>query len=113
KGWGMVSEESYACRDEEWACARDLDPEISQRDYQTWEREDLDQDYTINYQDLQEYPEDYIFRCDFFELKELIDIKPERGVYLKSMTEPFDEQMEVNEEKVKSWLRLFNLPLLR
>lgn len=113
KGWGMVSEESYACRDEEWVCARDLDPEISQRDYQTWEREYLDQDYTINYQDLQEYPEDYIFRCDFFELKELIDIKPERGVYLKSMTEPFDEQMEVNEEKVKSWLRLFNLPLLR
>jgi len=113
KGWGMVSEESYACRDEEWVCARDLDPEISQRDYKTWEREYLDQDYTINYQDLQEYPEDYIFRCDFFELKELIDIKPERGVYLKSMTEPFDEQMEVNEEKVKSWLRLFNLPLLR
>jgi ribonuclease J len=112
RGWGMVTEDSYACRDEEWICSSELDRELTIRDYKTWEREFLDQDYTINYRDLQENPEDYIFRCDFFELKELIDIRPERGIYLKSMTEPFDEQMEVNEEKVRSWLRLFNLPLL-
>jgi ribonuclease J len=109
----MVSEDTYACRDEEWVCTTDLDPELTQRDYKIWEREFLDQDYTINYRDLQENPEDYIFRRDFFELKELIDIKPEKGIYLKSMTEPFDEEMEVNEEKVKSWLKLFNLPMLK
>jgi ribonuclease J len=113
KGWGMVSEDTYACRDDEWVCTTDLDPELTQRDYKIWERQFLDQDYTINYRDLQENPDDYIFRCDFFELKELIDIKPEKGIYLKSMTEPFDEEMEVNEEKVKSWLKLFNLPMLK
>lgn len=113
RGWGMVSDDTYACQDDEWICSSDLDPELTRRDYRTWEREFLDQDYTINYRELQENPEDYIFRCDFFELKELIDIKPKNGIYLKSMTEPFDEQMEVNEDKVKSWLRLFNLPLLK
>ncbi len=113
KGWGMVSENTYACQDDEWVCTSDLDPELTQKDYRNWEREFLDQDYTINYRDLQENPEEYLFRCDFFELKELIDVKPEKGIYLKSMTEPFDEEMEVNEEKVKSWLKLFNLPLLK
>ncbi|NYT18458.1 MAG: MBL fold metallo-hydrolase [Methanobacteriales archaeon] len=113
KGWGMVTKNTYACQDDEWVCTSDLDPELIQRDYRNWEREFLDQDYTINYQDLQENPEEYLFRCDFFELKELIDIKPEKGIYLKSMTEPFDEEMEVNEEKVRSWLKLFNLPLLK
>ncbi len=53
----------------------------------------------------------FIFRCDFFELKELIDIKPENGIYIKSSTEPFDDQMKINEKKVKRWLELFNLTM--
>jgi ribonuclease J len=113
KGWGLVSEDTYACVDEEWLCTSDLDPEFSKRDYKTWERQFLDMDNTINYRDLQENPEEYIFRCDFFELKELIDIKPQQGIYLKSSTEPFDDQMQVSEEKVRNWLKLFNLPLLK
>jgi ribonuclease J len=113
RGWGLVSEDTYACVDEEWLCTSDLDPELVKKDYKTWERDFLDMDNTINYRDLQENPEEYIFRCDFFELKELIDIKPQQGIYLKSMTEPFDDQMQVSEEKVRNWLKLFNLPLLK
>jgi ribonuclease J len=84
-----------------------------ERDYRKWERDYLDWDNTINYQDLQKQPKDYIFRCDFFELKELIDIKPEDGVYIKSSTEPFEDQVEINEVKVKNWLGLFNFPLVK
>ena len=111
KGWGMVTEDNYACQEDQWLCTSDIDPELTQKDYKKWERDFLDD--TVNYKDLQDSPEDYIFRLDFFELKELIDIKPENGVYIKSSTEPFDEQMEINEEKVKNWLKLFNLPLLK
>ena len=66
---------------------------------------------TINYKDLQEEPEKFIFRCDFFELKELIDIKPENGIYIRSVTEPFDEEMEIDYKRVKNWLDHFNLPM--
>lgn len=112
KGWGLLGSDSYACVEDEWLCADDINAEESLRDYKKWEREFLDHDNILTYKDLQENPHDYIFRCDFFELKELIDIKPSNGVYIKSSTEPFDEQMEINEAKVRKWLELFNLPLL-
>ena len=113
KGWGLVGDDQFACQGNEWLCTSDLDPKLVERDYKKWERDYLDWDNTVNYQDLQEQPGDFIFRCDFFELKELIDIKPMDGVYIKSSTEPFDDQMEINEVKVKNWLSLFNLPLIK
>lgn len=112
KGWGLVGDDCYACFESEWLCANDIEPSESLRDYKKWEREFLMEDNILTFKDLQEDPQDYIFRCDFFELKELIDIKPSEGIYIKSSTEPFDEQMQINEAKVHKWLELFNLPLL-
>lgn len=112
KGWGLMGDDSFACVEDEWLCASDITSDQCLRDYKKWERELLENDNVLTYHDLQEDPQDYIFRCDFFELKELIDIKPTNGVYIKSSTEPFDEQMEINEKKVENWLKLFNLPLL-
>lgn len=111
KGWGLLGEDSFACVEDEWLCASDIESAQCLRDYKKWERELLEMDNVLTYQDLQKDPEEYIFRCDFFELKELIDIKPADGIYIKSSTEPFDEQMEINERKVQKWLKLFNLPL--
>ncbi|BDZ71498.1 MBL fold metallo-hydrolase RNA specificity domain-containing protein [Methanobacterium petrolearium] len=111
KGWGLIGDDNFACVEDEWLCADKMGAKESLRDYKKWEREFLEYDNVINYKDLQENPQDYIFRCDFFELKELIDIKPANGVYIKSSTEPFDNQMEINEKKVHKWLKLFNLPL--
>jgi len=51
-----------------------------------------------------------IFRCDFFELKELIDVKPEAGSsYIRSVCEPFDLEMELDLQKVNNWLTHFKL----
>ena len=111
KGWGLIGDDRFTCLDDEWICTHEIDSKQVMRDYKPWEREYLDWDNTITYKDLHQSPEDYIFRCDFFELKELIDIKPKNGVYIKSSTEPFDDQMEINERKVKLWLNLFNLTL--
>lgn len=109
RGWGLVDDQSFACVENEWLCTSDIDPAQVQRDYKKWERNFLDMDNIINYRDLQEDPGEYLFRCDFFELKELIDIKPADAVYIKSSTEPFDDQMAINERKVKNWLDLFNI----
>ncbi|AEG18959.1 MBL fold metallo-hydrolase [Methanobacterium paludis] len=111
KGWGLVGNDSYACFDGEWICSSEIDHSYLKSDYKTWERDFLNLDNTINYRDLQEEPEKYIFRCDFFELKELIDIKPENGIYIRSVTEPFDDEMEIDYKRVKNWLDHFNLPM--
>lgn len=111
KGWGLVGDNSFACFGNKWMPSTEIDDFYMNQDYRTWERDFLDWENTINYRDLQEEPEKYIFRCDFFELKELIDIKPESGIYIRSVTEPFDEEMEIDYMRVKNWLDHFKLPM--
>lgn len=111
KGWGLLGDTHFACYEESWMCAAKVDDYHVKYDYQKWERDFLDLPNVITYKDLQSDPDQYIFRCDFFELKELIDIKPELGMYIRSVTEPFDEEMELDCKKVKNWLEHFNLPM--
>ncbi|MBZ9571274.1 MBL fold metallo-hydrolase [Methanobrevibacter sp. TMH8] len=109
KKQGLISGEHYVCFDGDWKILDSNDEEVI-KEYDIWEREFLEDDNNvINYKDLIEEPSKYIFRCDFFELKELIDIKPENGLYIHSMTEPFNEEMEIDFRKVKNWLDHFNL----
>jgi ribonuclease J len=46
----------------------------------------------------------------FFELKELIDVKPEAGSsYIRSVCEPFDIEIELDLKKAENWLAHFGL----
>ena len=109
RGWGLIGKDSFVCYDGEWLCSSDIDPNHKSSDYKNWEKEFIESGNAINYKDIQEEPHKYIFRCDFFELKELIDIKPVNSIYIKSVTEPFDEEMEFDERRVENWLDHFNL----
>jgi len=109
KKWGMIGNESFACIDEEWVNASELHPYHLESDYKLWERDYLTYDNTVNYKDIKENPSKYIFGCDFFELKELIDIKPENGLYIWSKTEPFNDEMQIDYNKVKNWINHFKL----
>jgi ribonuclease J len=108
KKQGLISGKHYVCYDDEWKILDSSDEELK-KDYDTWEREFLEEETAINYVDLKENPEKYIFRCDFFELNQLIDIKPENGLYIHSLTEPFSEEMELDFKRVENWLKRFNL----
>lgn len=112
KDWGMMGDDCLACLEGNWVSSSKLDPYHTEQDYKKWERKFLNWDNSISYVDLQKEPEDYIFACDFFELKELIDIKPEKGIYIYSKTEPFNEEMELDFQKVENWINHFNLPLI-
>lgn len=97
KGWGVWDDPSY--------------PEsIRLQDYQKWERELLNLPNTITAEDLREKPREYIFRCDFAELKHLLDIEPPGGsIFIRSVTEPVDEEMEIDKRRVDNWLKLVGL----
>jgi ribonuclease J len=109
RGWGLIGDDSFVCFDGEWLCGKQIDPSHRSSDYKNWEKEFIDGGNALNYKDIHEEPEKYIFRCDFFELKELIDIKPENSLYIKSVTEPFDAEMELDVERINNWLNHFNL----
>jgi len=83
---------------------------IYKMDYSSWEREMLCRDNTVDHIDLQDQSE-YILYCSYFQLNELIDIKPVEGRYIRSITEPFSDEMRLDADRVKNWLDLLNLEL--
>ena len=99
KSWGLL------CRDiERWTEKQLL------QDYDVWEREFIDYSNAVNYQDVAAKQKDLIFFCSDYQLHQLIDIRPDEGSsYIRSLTEPFDDEMELKEERVKRWLAHFNL----
>lgn len=95
KSWGLIG--SDVC-----------DTKIRNQDYDSWERPYLDR--AICYQEVKENQDNYLLFCTNFDLKELIDIKPAEGsVYIKSVCEPFDAEMEIDWERVQNWLNHFGL----
>jgi len=99
KSWGLVGRNDYPS-------------EIIAQDYSTWERKYLELSNTINYQEISENQSDYILYCNYFQLKNLIDIKPDLGSqYIRSICEPFDDEMMFDYKRIKNWLDLFSLPM--
>ena len=96
KSWGLIGS----------SC----DQRLLNGDYDKWERDYLDK--AICYKDIKADPSKYLMFCSNFDLKELIDIKPvSNSVYIKSVCEPFDQEMEMDWERVKNWLDHFGLSI--
>jgi len=94
KSWGLIG--SGCCK------------KMRDQDYDTWERSYLDR--TVCYKDLRDDQANYMIFCSNFDLKELVDIKPTAGsVYIKSVCEPFDEEMEIDWERIENWIKHFGM----
>ena len=64
----------------------------------------------VDYRDIQKNQKNYIFFCSDFRLQDLIDIKPDEGATnIRSLTEPFDLEMELKEEQIKNWFTHFGV----
>jgi len=107
KTWGIAGRDDYPCN----IPGLCFPENIINQDYDTWEREYLHRENTVNHIDLQDQSE-YILFCSYFQLNELIDIKPVDGSkYLRSITEPFSDEMKQDAVRVQNWLELTNLEL--
>ena len=99
KSWGLIGREDYP-------------KNIILQDYDKWERKVLEYSNTLNYKQIKENQEEYLFYCNYLQLKNLIDVKPEQGsCYIRSVTEPFDAESELDLKRAMKWLEHFNLPL--
>jgi ribonuclease J len=79
-------------------------------DYAEWQREFLDYSNAVDYRGIKANQSNFIFFCSDFKLQDLIDIKPDSGAtYIRSLTEPFDLEMELKEEQVKNWFVHFGV----
>ncbi|MGC8864028.1 MAG: MBL fold metallo-hydrolase RNA specificity domain-containing protein, partial [Armatimonadota bacterium] len=55
-------------------------------------------------------PARFIVHAGFFDMNELFDIAPPPGsVFISAMTEPFCDEMEIDQRKLKNWLDYFGI----
>jgi len=83
---------------------------LLEQDYDEWAKEFLQYDNKIDYRDVSSNQSEMMLSLSDFKLQELIDIKPDEGSsYIRSLTEPFDPEMEFKEKKIKNWFTKFGL----
>ncbi|MGQ9572199.1 MAG: MBL fold metallo-hydrolase RNA specificity domain-containing protein [Dehalococcoidia bacterium] len=60
--------------------------------------------------DIAANPGRYLLHLDFYELNELIDLRPPAGsIYISAVSEPFDMEMELDKQRLTNWLRRFGI----
>jgi ribonuclease J len=85
-----------------------------------------DEDYTdwyikrrLNYpniilaDDIVKNPSKYMVVLNFYYFNMFVDLKPNNGVYIHSLSEPFNEEMEISYERMHNWLNHFDLKFVQ
>ena len=54
-------------------------------------------------------PNDYIIVLNFWYFNMLVDLKPSNSLYIHSLSEPFNEEMEISAERMRNWMNYFGL----
>jgi len=86
----------------------------------------IDEDYSdqyikkrLNYSniitanEIRKKPNDYIIVLNFWYLNSLIDLKPNKGMYIHSLSEPFNEEMEISYERMVNWIMHFEMEFIQ
>ena len=85
-----------------------------------------DEDYTdryirdrLNYpniitaEEIIKKPSKYMVILNFWYFNNLVDLKPNGGLYIHSLSEPFNEEMEISYERMHNWLKFFDLKFVQ
>lgn len=78
-----------------------------------WERELMEafEDKVLNAKAICKKQRGMILVTSFYDLEELVEIKPTPGsCYILSASEPFNEEMEIDHQRLKNWLKHYGLP---
>ncbi|MDH7564486.1 MAG: MBL fold metallo-hydrolase [Candidatus Bathyarchaeota archaeon] len=85
----------------------------SKKRYEKWESKIADQysERVVDVFELSKRQCKITLTLSFYDLEQLVDIKPEAGsCYVVSASEPFNEEMEMDFERLVSWLKHYGLP---
>jgi ribonuclease J len=82
--------------------------------FKKWERDLIKNYKTCNSNDIKKNKKKFMLVLNFYQVQELIDIKPGKGsYYLRAITEPHSEEMEISEERFINWIKHFNMQGLK
>ena len=69
-------------------------------------------DSLVRWEDIAARPADYLLCFSLYDLPRLLDIEPSEGTYLFSTTEPFNVELELDMDRLRSWITRLNLRLI-
>lgn len=78
----------------------------------SWERKIREERYAgkmVDASEIHAHPGDYILCFSFWDLKNLIDIKPEGGLYIFSTSEAHNEEQQLDVWRLSNWIQHFGL----
>jgi ribonuclease J len=78
----------------------------------TWEKEAVKPLYGeryVSHEAIRENPDNFILCFSFFDMKHLLDIKPNGGTCIYSACEAFSEEMEIDFVRLWHWLERFGI----
>jgi ribonuclease J len=83
-----------------------------EKDYKKWQKPFLNYSNAIKAEEVAKNQSKYILYMEFFDLTELLDIQPSKGsLFIHSLTEPFNEEMAMDFNRMLNWLERFGIPL--
>jgi len=83
----------------------------SKKRYRHWEREVMGLGKTIDSSEISRMQNKAVLVISFYDLEELIEIEPDPGsCYVLSTSEPFNEEMEIDFDRLLNWLEHYGLP---
>ena len=97
QGWGIVGNPEFP-------------EDIQEQDYGKWERSFAFSSHRVLDHEIHEEQDRYLVYMDFFHLQALMDLRPRPGsLFVRSMVEPFNEEMELDEARIDNWMTMFGL----
>src|SRR5437763_14115057 len=64
--------------------------------------------------DIREMQDKVILASSSYDMNEVLDIQPgPGGAFINSSSEPFNEEMEIDHERLINWLNHFGLPMFQ
>ncbi len=91
--------------DETWA-------DFRAADHDAWELPYVLCDNAVTSADAAAAPGSFLFSMSYWTINELFDLFPDGrtgGTYIHSMTQPFNDEMEISDRKLQRWLDAFGL----
>jgi len=81
-----------------------------------WDKKDPDSidvghlEHGVRAYQIAEAPSRYLVHLDYYDFNELLDLKPPPGsTYIRASSEPFNDEMKLDEARLKRWLEHFDI----
>jgi len=67
----------------------------------------LDSPNVVTAEDIVRAPGQYMIVLNFWYFNTFVDLRPKDGLYVHSLSEPFNEEMEMSADRMRNWLKHF------